>query len=132
MARDLPPSLAEMEAMADAAFAALPDWVRRACGPLRVAVEDFADDAVLDELGIEDPYELTGLYEGVALTERGHDDVPTGPDVVRLYRRAILEEWIDRGDVALPRLVAHVLVHEIAHHFGWSDDRIAEIDRWWE
>lgn len=126
------PGLDDMETMAARAFEGLPDWVRRACGPLRIVVEDFADEAVLDDLSIEDPFELTGLYDGVALTERSLDDLPSGPDTVRLYRRPILEEWIDRGDVALDRLVAHVLVHEIAHHFGWSDDRIAQIDRWWE
>lgn len=128
----LAPSIEDLEAMAGRAFAALPEGVRAACGPLVVRVEDFAPDEVLEELGLEDPWELTGLYDGVALTERSVDDVATGPDVVWLYRRAILEEWIDRGDVALERLVAHVLVHEIAHHFGWSDARIAEVDRWWE
>ena len=80
----------------------------------------------------EDPFELTGLYDGVALTARGVDDLPGPPDTVWLFRRPILDEWIDRGDVALEALVAHVLVHELAHHFGWSDEDIATIDRWWE
>ncbi|MFO7854187.1 MAG: metallopeptidase family protein [Paracoccaceae bacterium] len=126
------PSLEDVERLAVAAFEDLPDEVRSACGPLIISVEEFAPDDVLDELGLEDPYELTGLYEGVALTDKSHDDVAPAPDVVRLFRRAILEEWVDRGDVALERLVAHVLVHEIAHHFGWSDEAIAEIDPWWE
>ena len=81
-------------------------------------------------MGIEDPFELTGLYDGVALTERSVMDQPQRPDAVWLYRRPILEEWIDRGDVALDRLVSHVLVHEIAHHLGWSDDDIRAIDDW--
>ena len=70
------------------------------------------------------------LYDGIALTERSVMHQPTGPDTVWLYRRPILEEWIDRGDVALDRLVLHVLVHEIAHHLGWSDDDIRGVDDW--
>ena len=106
------------------AFDSLPARVRRACADLALRVEDFPPDDVLDEMGIEDPYELTGLYDGIALTERSVMHQPTRPDAVWLYRRPILEEWIDRGDVGLDRLVRHVLVHEIAHHLGWSDDDI--------
>ncbi|MEO0681750.1 MAG: metallopeptidase family protein [Pseudomonadota bacterium] len=132
MAHDLAPSLADLQRLAEQAFQALPPDIRRACGPLLIAVEDLAAEEVLADLGLEDPYELTGLYDGVALTEKTVDDLPGPPDRVILYRRAILDEWVDRGDVALPRLVSHILVHEIAHHFGWSDARIAEVDRWWE
>ena len=110
------------------AFASLPAPVRRACAGLALRVEDFPPDDVLDEMGIEDPYELTGLYDGIALTERSVMHQPTRPDAVWLYRRPILEEWIDRGD----RLVRHVLVHEIAHHLGWSDDDIRKVDDWTE
>jgi predicted Zn-dependent protease with MMP-like domain len=85
---------------------------------------------VLAEMGLEDPYELTGLYDGVALTERSVMDQPLRPDAVWLYRRPILEEWIDRGDVGLDKLVSHVLVHEIAHHLGWSDEDIRSVDDW--
>ncbi len=104
--------------------------MRRACAGLAIRVEDFADDEMLEDLGIEDPFELTGLYDGSPLTERSVFDQPTRPDVVWLFRRPILEEWIDRGDVALDRLVAHVLIHEIAHHLGWSDEDIRAIDDW--
>jgi predicted Zn-dependent protease with MMP-like domain len=124
------PSLADFDRLAHRAFAALPPGVRRACGDLLVRVADFAPDDVLDELEIEDPYELTGLYDGIALTKRSVMHQPSRPDVVWLYRRPILEEWIDRGDVPLDRLVLHVLVHEIAHHLGWSDDDICAIDDW--
>ncbi|HUF55010.1 MAG TPA: metallopeptidase family protein [Thermohalobaculum sp.] len=124
------PSLADFEALADRARAALPDVFREMTGALLVRVDDFADEETLAELDIEDPFELTGLYQGVALTEKSVLDVPVEPDVVWLYRRPILDEWVERGDVPLDRLVAHVLVHEIAHHFGWSDERIAEIDDW--
>jgi len=126
------PSLADFERLAGAAFAGLPQAVRTACADLAIRVEDFADEAVLDDLGIEDPFELTGLYDGVALTERSVFDQPTRPDSVWLFRRPILEEWIERGDVGLGRLVAHVLVHEIAHHLGWSDDDIRAVDDWTE
>lgn len=128
----LAPSLEDFERLARRAFRALPPGVRRACADLLLRVADFAPDEVLDEMEIEDPYELTGLYDGIALTERSVMHQPTRPDAVWLYRRPILEEWIDRGDVPLDRLVSHVLVHEIAHHLGWSDDDIRRIDDWTE
>ncbi len=126
----LAPSLDDFERLTRRAFDALPAEVRRACADLLLRVADFAPDDVLDEMEIEDPYELTGLYDGIALTERSVMHQPTRPDVVWLYRRPILEEWIDRADVTLDRLVSHVLVHEIAHHLGWSDDNIRSIDDW--
>ena len=95
-------------------------------------VEDLASAQILDEMGIADPFELTGLYDGIPLTQKSVTDPAPAPDVIWLFRRAILDEWIDRGDVTLEALVAHVMVHELAHHFGWSDDDIAAIDRWWE
>lgn len=125
------PSLAEIEAMAEAARAALPAPFQAAAGAVVLRVEELAPDDVLNEMGIEDAFELTGLYEGVPMTEKSVMD-PTGPDVIWLFRRAILDEWVARGDVGLSDLVAHVFVHEMAHHFGWSDGDIASIDRWWE
>lgn len=124
------PSLAEFERMARAAYEDMPELFRKHCGGLVIRVADFADDETLDGLGIDNAYELTGLYHGVALTGKSVMDVSTGPDTVWLYRRPILHEWAERGDVALARLVTHVLVHEIAHHFGYSDDDIAAIDDW--
>lgn len=99
---------------------------------VRLQVEDFADPELLAELEIEDPFELTGLYDGVPLTEKSLSDPVPRPDQIFLYRRAILDEWVDRGNVSLAELVGHVLIHELAHHFGWSDDDIAAIDPWWE
>ena len=128
----LPPTLVDVDAMARAAFEALPPEVRRACEGLAVRVEDFADREMLADLEIDDPFSLTGLYEGTALTERSVFDQPTRPDTVWLFRRAILDEWVERGDVELERLVSHVLVHEIAHHLGWSDDDIRAVDDWTE
>jgi predicted Zn-dependent protease with MMP-like domain len=126
----LPPSLEDFERLAGRAFASLPMQVRRACRELALRVADFAPDEVLDEMGIEDAFELTGLYDGIALTERSFMHQPTQPDAVWLFRRPILEEWIDRGDIPLDALVRHVLVHEIAHHLGWSDDDIRAVDDW--
>ena len=125
------PTLAEFEAMADAALAALPETFAARLGRLVVRVADFPPDALLAEMGIRDPYELTGLYDGIALTEQSSMDLPGPPPVVWLYRRPILDEWADRSGVELGRLVTHVLVHEIAHHFGFTDDDIAAIDEWW-
>lgn len=126
------PSLAEIEAIAARTVASLPAPFRDAARDVVLAVEDFPSDTVLQQMGIEDPFELTGLYEGIPMTEKSVFDQPRGPDIVRIFRRPVLDEWIDRGDVTLEALVAHVCIHELAHHFGWSDDDIAAIDRWWE
>jgi predicted Zn-dependent protease with MMP-like domain len=87
---------------------------------------------MLDELQIDDAFELTGLYDGIPLTEKSTLDQVIKPDVIWLFRRPILDEWAERGDVSIQELVSHVVVHELAHHFGWSDEDIANIDRWWE
>ncbi len=126
------PDLDAIEAIARATLDAVPAPFRAGARAVALRVVEIADDATLDDLGIEDPFELTGLYDGIPLTEKSVMDQPEGPDTIWLYRRAILDEWIDRGNVALAELVAHVVVHELAHHFGWSDDDIARIDRWWE
>jgi predicted Zn-dependent protease with MMP-like domain len=127
-----PPDLAEIEALARDAIARLPAPYRAAAAAVALRVEDFASDDQLDEVGAEDPFELTGLYEGTPLTEKSVADQPTRPDAIWLFRRPILDEWCERGDVPLGDIVAHVLIHELAHHFGWSDDEIAAIDPWWE
>jgi predicted Zn-dependent protease with MMP-like domain len=126
------PTLAEIAELAEAARAAIPAPFSAEARRVAIRVEDFADQAVLDELGIDDPFELTGLYDGVPVTQKSVLDQPLKPDTIWLYRGAILDEWCGRGDVALDRLVAHVYIHELAHHFGWSDADIARIDRWWE
>lgn len=118
----LAPSLADFERMARLAYEDLPQKFTRACGNVVVRVADFAEDEVLAELGIEDAFELTGLYSGVDLRQKSASDGLQMPDEVWLYRRPILEEWIERGDVGLAALIEHVLVHEIGHHFGLSDD----------
>jgi len=126
------PSLADIEALADAARASLPEPFAAAAADVALQVVDFAPDDILADLNIEDPFELTGLYQGVPMTEKSVFDSPGQPDVIWLYRAAILDEWLARGDVTLDHLITHIFVHELAHHLGWSDEDIAVIDRWWE
>lgn len=126
------PDLDQIEALALAALQALPAPFDRAARELAIRVEDFPPDDLLDDLGIEDPFSLTGLYDGIPLTQKSSFDQPLQPGTIWLFRRPILDEWIDRGDQPLGELVTHILVHEVAHHFGWSDADIASIDRWWE
>ena len=116
------PTAAEMEAMARAALARLPAQFLAHLGDVVLQVEDFADDDLLEEMGIENPFELTGVYEGLPVGERSIDHSGTMPDRIRLFRRPILDEWAERGDETLEHLVAHVLVHEVGHHFGLSDE----------
>lgn len=128
----LAPDLALIEQLAHETVAALPEPWRQAATQVRLRIEDFPSDDILEAMQIEDPFELTGLYEGVPLTEKSVMDQPMGPDVIWIFRRPVLEEWIERGNVSLGELVTHVVVHELAHHFGWSDAEIAAIDPWWE
>ena len=128
----LAPDAGEIEALARAAVEGLPQVFRTPAAEVALRVEELASDAMLADLDMDHPFDLTGLYEGIPLTERSVTDQPMQPDTIWLFRRAILDEWMDRGDVSLGDLVAHVYVHELAHHFGWSDEDIATIDRWWE
>ena len=118
---EIPPSADEMEAIARRALLALPDPFAVSLRDVVLLIEDFADDETLDAMGIEDPFDLTGIYEGVPLTERSVDQSGTLPDRIRLFRRPILDEWAG-GEDTLEHLVAHVLVHEVGHHFGLSDE----------
>jgi predicted Zn-dependent protease with MMP-like domain len=122
------PSLDDIAALAQTAFAALPDNFRRLAGEVVFRVDDFPPDEVLDDLEIEDPFELTGLYQGVDLARRSLFDPSPEPARIFLYRRPILDEWVERGDVSLAELVGHVLTHEIGHHFGLSDADIDAIE----
>jgi predicted Zn-dependent protease with MMP-like domain len=122
------PSLDDLAEMAERAFAALPEAFRTLAGEVVFRVDDFPPDEVLDELGIEDPFGLTGLYSGVSLADRSVFGAAAEPSRVFLYRRPILDEWAEHGEVSLEELVSHVLVHEIGHHFGLSDAQIETIE----
>lgn len=121
------PSLDDFAALAEQAFDDLPEPFRGLAREAVIRVDDFADDAVLAEMEIADAFELTGLYQGVDLSRRSVFEA-SPPPMIFLYRRPILDEWAERGDVTLEELVAHVLVHEIGHHFGLSDDDIDRIE----
>jgi predicted Zn-dependent protease with MMP-like domain len=126
------PSLDDIHQLALSARDDLPQAYRTAALEVALRVEDLAAPDMLADVGIVDPLELTGLYDGIPLTLKSVADQPHGPDTIWLFRRPILAELAERGDIPLADLVAHIYVHELAHHFGWSDDDIAEIDRWWE
>ncbi|MCB2134984.1 MAG: metallopeptidase family protein [Rhodobacteraceae bacterium] len=126
------PDLDAIEFLARATLADLPAQFAQPARSVLLRVADFPPDDILEDMNIEDPFELTGLYDGIPVTEKSVMDMMDRPDTIWLFRRPILDEWSERGDVTLGQLVAHVLIHELAHHFGWSDDEIAEIDRWWE
>jgi predicted Zn-dependent protease with MMP-like domain len=124
----LAPSLEKIDTLARAALARLPEPFARHLDGVRLVVEDFADTETLTALGIGDAFELTGIYEGVPLGEKHAALSGALPDRIRLFRSAILDEWIARGDETLEYLVAHVLVHEVGHHFGLSDADIAALE----
>jgi predicted Zn-dependent protease with MMP-like domain len=115
------PDAEAIEALARAAIARLPDLFRNHLGDVVLRVEDFADDATLAEMGIENPFELSGLYRGRPVGEKSSYDSGALPDMIFLYRRSLLDEWVETGET-LEALVSHVLVHEVGHHFGLSDD----------
>jgi len=121
------PTLADFEVIASAVWERLAPEFREVCGDLVIRIEDFALDEVLDELEIESPLDLLGLYHGLSLDKKSVSDLPREPDMVVLYRRAILDYWSD-GDETLGEIITHVLVHEIGHHFGFSDADMEEIE----
>lgn len=115
-----PPTHAEFEAIARAVLDRLPDEFAAHIGDVVLMVEEFADDETLALMGIEDPFDLTGLFEGIGLTEQSISDSGQMPNRVRLFRQPILDEWLAEGE-DLEHLIAHVVIHEIGHHFGLSD-----------
>jgi len=122
-----PPTEDDILVLAEQALEALPAGLSRHVKGVAILVEDLADDDTIETLGLENPWELTGLYRGIPLTERSISDPVPFPDTIVLYRDAILVEWVDTGE-DLFRLVSSVLVHEIAHHFGYSDADIERIE----
>ena len=124
------PNCDDIEQIARQTVTALPDAFRTAAQTVAIQVADFVSDELAAELEV-DPFELTGLSEGIPMTEKSGMDQPNRPDAVWLFRRPILDEWAARGNLSIAELVTHVTVHEFAHHFGWSDEDIAKIDEWW-
>lgn len=121
------PSTADFEAEAHAVLARLPEVFRRELAGVVLRVEEFATDEQLDSLGIEDPWDLTGLYEGVALTERSQWDSDGLPPVITLFRQPLLAEMEETG-VGFAELVRHVVIHEAGHHFGLSDEEMHALE----
>jgi predicted Zn-dependent protease with MMP-like domain len=122
------PSLEELEVLADTAFRRLPQRFRALCEGLVIRVEDFPTEEVLDELGAQTEFDLLGLFQGVGLPFRSESVSGQMPNMIWLYRRPILDYWAEH-DEALGAIITHVLVHEIGHHFGLSDDDMAAIER---
>ena len=116
-----------IERLADAAIARLPEAFRVHLHNVVLRVEEFAEDEVLAALGIEDPFELSGLYSGRPMGEQSSMLSGELPPMIHLYRRPLLDEWAETG-VSLEELVTHVIVHEVGHHFGFSDEDMHAIE----
>jgi len=121
------PSLAEMEAVAHDMFAQLPGHFRDLCEGLIIRVDDFPTEEVLDEMDAESEFDLLGLFQGTGLPYLSNDDIARLPNMIWLYRRPILDYWSEH-DETLGHIVRHVLIHEIGHHFGLSDDDMEAIE----
>jgi predicted Zn-dependent protease with MMP-like domain len=121
------PSLAEMETMAQDVFGRLPRTFRELCQDVVIRVDDFPTEEVLDEMQAESEFDLLGLFQGVGLPHQSLGDIARLPNMIWLYRRPILDYWAEH-DEALDDIVRHVLIHEIGHHFGLSDDDMEAIE----
>lgn len=122
------PDAAAIEALARAAIARLPETFARHLDGVVLRIEEFPEDDVLDDLGIDDPFGLLGLYTGRPIGQKSVSDVAPLPDMIHLYRRPLLDEWVEQGET-LEALVTHVLIHEVGHHFGLSDADMEAIER---
>ena len=128
MANHLPPSLVDIEELARLALDTIPRRLKRHLGPLVVRVEEFPDEETEEAMGLDSPFDILGLYRGVALPHKSVSDPRPHLDMVFLYRRPILDYWCETGQ-DLNSLVRHVLIHEIGHHFGFSDEDMERIER---
>lgn len=122
-----PPSLEDMELMAAEAFETIPDELRRNVTDVIIHVADFPDDETSGDMDLESPFDLLGLYRGVDLTRKSVSDAPQDLDMIFLYRRPILDYWCETGE-DLKHVIRHVLIHEIGHHFGLSDEDMERIE----
>ena len=126
-ARKHAPSLEEIEALALAAYAGLPDEFRRLSGDIRFHVADFPEDQIVEAMDLESPFDILGLFEGRPVAEATVAQTGELPNRILLYRRPIIDYWAEHAE-ALGDLVSHVLIHEIGHHFGLSDDDMERIE----
>jgi predicted Zn-dependent protease with MMP-like domain len=124
----IPPSLSDIEAMAQDALQIIPDDLRSKITDIVIRIDDFPDTAMQRDLSLDNPFELLGLYQGVSLDAKSVSDAPQHIDTVYLFRRPLLDYWCETGE-DLAHLVRHVLIHEIGHHFGFSDDEMARIEQ---
>jgi predicted Zn-dependent protease with MMP-like domain len=122
-----PPTLEDIEALAEWALSSLPEKFRRHIGDVIVRVEDFPDEETEREMELESPFDLMGLYRGVSLDRKSVGDLPREPDMIFLYRRPLIDYWAENGE-DLPHLIRHVMIHEIGHHFGLSDADMEAIE----
>lgn len=122
-----PPSLDEIERMAAQALATIPPPLRKFLQNVVIRVEEFCEPAIADELDLDSPFDILGLYRGVALPAKSVLDTPQDIDMILLYRRPILDYWCETGE-DLMRVIRHVLIHEAGHHFGFSDEDMARIE----
>jgi predicted Zn-dependent protease with MMP-like domain len=122
-----PPSLADLETLAQNALATIPDALKRHLGPVVIRIDEFPDEETEDEMGLESPFDILGLYRGVALPHKSISSVSSNIDMIFLYRRPILDYWCETGE-DLAHVVRHVLIHEIGHHFGFSDEDMDHIE----
>ncbi len=126
------PTTDEIEEIARRTIAALPEPFAGPAQAVAIISTDFISDDLMEIPGdADEKWDITGLYSGIPLTQKSSFDQPEAPDTVWLFRKPILAELEERPGVTLEELVAHVTIHEFAHHFGWSDDDIAAIDEWW-
>ena len=121
------PSLADIEALASEAYGRLPERFRKLCEGLVIRAEDFPDDEVVDSMRLESEFDLLGLFHGVGLPFQSETAPELMPNMIWLYRRPILDYWAEHEDT-LGEIVTHVLVHEVGHHFGLSDEDIEAIE----
>ena len=123
----LAPSLADFETLAHAALAAIPAELKTHLGPVVMRIDEFPDAETEEEMGLDSPFDILGLYRGVALPLKSTSDPRPHIDMIFLYRRPILDYWCESGE-DLQTVVRHVLIHEIGHHFGFSDDDMERIE----
>ena len=121
------PTIADIEAIARAALTSIPEPLRRHAAGVVIRVEEFPDEETEAEMELESPFDLLGLYSGVSLDSKSVSDTPSDVDIIFLYRRPMLDYWCETG-ADLEHIVRHVLIHEIGHHFGFSDEAMHRIE----